>query len=162
MRGSAQQPVPGVNSDRVPTAITDVNNDQAKPKRYVTDKPKYTPERPATRMESAPRALKIFKKDVEKYDLTPGCRACTEVITGRDQQRHAITQNIPHSADCRARMIELMRQDEVDRTRVEKAEGRQARFKELPSSSSRQLLAAPVSSRQHLAVRISLIFIDFQ
>ena len=55
---------------------------------------------------------------------------CIEAITGRDDHRQVITQNLPHSNDCRARMTELMRQDEHDKVRVEKAEGRQAKFKE--------------------------------
>lgn len=124
MLGSAQQPVPGINSDKVPDGIVDDSKKLVKPQSHAPSKPRYTLDRPATRMASAPRALKIFKKDVDKYDPTPGCRACTEIITGRDAKRQEITQNIPHNADCRGRMTELMRQDPEDKLRVDKAEGR--------------------------------------
>ena len=130
MRGSAQQPVPGLATDKIPTGIMDASKCPVKPKAYAPEKPRYIPDKPATRMASAPRALNIFKKDVAKYDPTPGCRACTEVITGRDENRKSITQNIPHSQDCRARMTELMRLDEIDKARVSKAEGRKSRFQD--------------------------------
>ena len=65
--------MPGISSDIVPTAVTDADKNPVKPRNYIADKPRYVPEKLATRMASAPRALKIFKKDVEKYDPTPGC-----------------------------------------------------------------------------------------
>ena len=98
---------------------TDCDKRPVKPRAYPEDRVRYIPDKPATRMAAAPRALKIFKKDVEKYSPTPGCRACTEVITGRDEIRHTITQNIPHNNDCRARMTELMRNDDIDKARVD-------------------------------------------
>ena len=120
----------GINSDKIPTAISDKDKKPPKPKTYTKEIQRYVPSRPVTRMASAPGALKIFKRDVGKYDPTPGRRECTEITAGRGKHRHAITQNIPHSSDCRARMSELMRRDEVDRVRVEKAEGRQSKFEE--------------------------------
>ena len=114
MQGSVQQPGPGINSDKIPTAIVDQDKRPTKSRTHTAEKPRYVPDKPATRMAAAPRALKIFKQDVEKYDATPGCRASTEVITGRDSHRHTITQNIPHSNDCRAQMTELMSRDDTD------------------------------------------------
>ena len=135
IKGNAQQPVLGLHADQAPTGITDIDKRPVKPKVYASERPRYIIDKLATRMASAPRENNILKKVVEKYDLTAGCRACTEVITGRDGNRHTITQNLPHSSFCRARMTELMRQDETDKARVEKAEGRQSGFQEEVSAS---------------------------
>lgn len=130
MKGSVRQPVPGVKTDRVPIGIMDRTGKPVKQKSYSQSKTEHTAQKPATRLDAAPMALKIFQKDVDKYQPTPGCRACTEVITGRDENRQSIKYNVPHSQDCRARMTELMRQDLDDTARVERAESRQNKFKE--------------------------------
>ena len=129
MRASVQQAVPGGNFHKFPAGITGKGKHPVKTKacperlRCISDKL-------ATRLATAPPALKIFKEDVEKYDPSPGCSACTEIITGREDNKHTITQNIPRNNDCRARMTGLMRQDEDDKARLEKAEGRHAKFQE--------------------------------
>ena len=119
-KGSAQQLVLGLATDKIPTAITGEDKRLVKPRTYAQEKPRCIPDKPATGMTSAARALKIFKKDVEKYDPTLGCRECTDVITGRDANRESITQSTPHSNDCRARMIELMRRDDTHKARGDK------------------------------------------
>ena len=126
MWGSFRQPVPGIGNDNVPFRIADADECPVKAKMYPPSKPRYIFDKPAMRLASASEALKIAKKDAEKYDPTLGCRACTEVITGRDSNRHTITRDIPHISDCSTRMTELMMTDDIDRARVDKAERRLA------------------------------------
>ena len=130
MRGSVKQPVPGIRTDTVPTGIVDRTGKPTRTGTYKQDQPNEPTNKPATRLATTPMALKIFQKDVEKYQPTPGCRACTEVITGRSENRANIKHNVPHNQDCRARMTELMRQDLEDKERVERAESRQNKFQE--------------------------------
>ena len=80
--------------------------------------------------------MKIYEKDVKKYGETPGCRACTEILVGRDRGKSATTYLVPHNADCRARMTELMRNDEDDKHRVARTEHRQQRHAEEKDSAS--------------------------
>ena len=82
MRGSAQQPVPGIVTDKVPTGIIEDGRRPVKAKAYAAEKPRYVPDKPTTRLANAPSALNKVKTDFEKYDPTAGCRACTEIITG--------------------------------------------------------------------------------
>ena len=77
VKGTAAQPVPKRNIDRIPTAIFDKVGNPVKPRPVPDPVHKYKPEQPATRLVNEPRALKICKKDVEKYGATEGCQACT-------------------------------------------------------------------------------------
>ena len=107
MKGSVLQPVPGPNADKAPTGRVDENKCPVKAKAYAPERPRYVPDKLATKLATARKAPKIFRKDVENYDPTPGCRVRTEAITGRDNNRRAITQNLPHNNACRARTAEL-------------------------------------------------------
>ena len=80
-----------MSSDRIPIGIVDGKEREHTPK---ASKPKALVEpknKPATWFANAPRALKIFAKDVEKYEVTPGCRACTEIILGRNRGKGVAT-----------------------------------------------------------------------
>ena len=147
----------GINSDKVRTTITDTDGGPVRPRSYGPQRLTDTPERPKTSLATAPQALKIFQKDVEKYDATPGCRACTEVITGRANRKHAITQKIPHNQDCRARMPELMRNDEIDKHRVNRAEERQTRFREeIEASKGSEAPDEPPEADQEEDTKVTL------
>ena len=83
LRGSVQQPVPGTHSDRIPTGIVDSTGRTVKAQPSKAPVNKQPASQPSTRLARAPRARKVFEKDVHKYGATPGCRACTEVLLGR-------------------------------------------------------------------------------
>ena len=72
MKRSVQQFVLGINADKMPTGMMAKDRCPVKAKMYTAGRPQYIPERPATRSATAPRALKILKKDVDKYDPAPG------------------------------------------------------------------------------------------
>ena len=114
-KGTVQQPVPGSHNDRIPTGI--VGEDDKPVRTTASRAPKDVPPRsqPSTRLAKAPRAMKIFIKDVEKYGATPGCQACTEILIGRDRGKGTAKYIVPHSEDCRARMKMEMSQDPIDR-----------------------------------------------
>ena len=125
MKGSASQPVPGVLSDRIRTAVIDAEGRKAKTSPSKPASFKYVPKKGlATRLAKAPRALKIFKKDVEKYGPTLDCVACTNAIMARGSEPKGTSYITPNNSICRLRMAELVRGDEVDRFRVQKAEER--------------------------------------
>ena len=130
VKGSIAQPVPRHNSDRIPTAVLDREGKPVRSKHRPEMSHKYKPQQPATRLANEPRALKIFKKDVEKHGATGGCQACTEAIMDRSTAERAIRSLVPHNVECRLRMTELMRQDDVDKLRVNRVEERKNRFSE--------------------------------
>ena len=92
-----------------------------------TQNSKQPASQPSTRLAKAPRALKIFAKDAHKYGATPGCRACTEVLLGKNEGKCVSSYIVPHNDDCRAKMAIAMREGPVDAHRVGKVEGRKSR-----------------------------------
>ena len=71
------------------------------------------------------RRLYILKADVERLGPTPGCPGCTCVLLGESTQ-------VNHTEACRARMMELLAQDERGKARIEAHELRQRRRPEPP------------------------------
>ena len=51
------------------------------------------------------RNFRINGRSLEKYSPTMGCKGCENKMTGDDAR--------PHSSECRARLEELMREDDV-------------------------------------------------
>ena len=129
-KGATAQPVRRYNTDRIPAAVLDSTGKPVSNKPRPEPAHKYKPQQPATRLANEPRALKIFKKDVEKYGAIEGCQACTEAIMDRATASKALRYVVPHNAECRARMVELMKEDGVDKARVARVEGRNSRFQE--------------------------------
>lgn len=137
MKGSVQQPIPGTCFDKVRIGITDASGKIVKQTTHEpTTRKDQTLNRPSTSPTGAP-SPKDIQKDVGKYDATRGCRACTDIIVGRDDSRQATTNRIAHNEECHTRMAELMRKDDVDKIRVEKADGRQAWRQEEVASAGR-------------------------
>ena len=52
------------------------------------------------------RNFRINNRILEKYGPTMGCKGCENKMTGDDAR--------PHSSECRARLEELMREDDVE------------------------------------------------
>ena len=52
------------------------------------------------------RNFRINNRVLEKYGPTMGCKGCENKMTGDDAR--------PHSSECRARLEELMRGDDVE------------------------------------------------
>ena len=65
-----------------------------------------------------PRAFQIRKEDAEKHGYTRGCAGCSSWFRGLGRQ--------PHTAECRARFAELMK----DEARFQNAEKRKTEFEE--------------------------------
>ena len=55
----------------------------------------------------------IRKADVEKYTPTDGCPGCTCILLGQ-------CTVLPHTEECRARIVTLMQQDEEGKSRLSK------------------------------------------
>ena len=84
MKGTPWQPVPGSNRvELVPTIVADDSNEPI------------LQEQEGQAREVIPRSFQIFKADVERLGLTPGCDGCVAANRG------TIPRN--HSTDCRKR-----------------------------------------------------------
>ena len=69
-----------------------------------------------------PKRVQITKEVVNRFGATPGCLKCRGVVAGDRSYQY-----VHHSQDCRSRMENLMRQDDLFSKKLEAAEERQMR-----------------------------------
>ena len=72
--------------------------------------------------ERAPPRMYIKRADIERYGMTPGCRGCRDISTGKER--------VAHSDECRKRIREEMEKVPSGRARLERVEQKRARFDE--------------------------------
>eukprot|EP00971_Amphidinium_carterae_P035026 689667-Amphidinium_carterae.4 len=58
------------------------------------------------------KAFYVKRSNVERYGTTPGCRACLELLSNG-------TASVAHSAECRDRIVSLMREQRDPRVEVQ-------------------------------------------
>ena len=75
--------------------------------------------------EPIPRGTMIFKKHLEKFGFTPGCRKCTAILENRN-----VHPTLGHSPECRKRILEEMAKDEDFKFKVEAADKRKREYEE--------------------------------
>ena len=78
-----------------------------------------TGDEPRTASLPSLRAMRINKKDLDKYGYTVECRQCRHI-----EEYGVIKQGTTHSDGCRLRLVDAMKQDPVDCQRVEKFDER--------------------------------------
>ena len=107
--GSPQRPEPGSETRRVTTFA----------KKKLSGKPAQEDIRfqPPTDVIPEPRNAKLLKTDVEKYGASPGCPACRAIVAGKPWRS-------AHTALCRQRLETMMKDNEEDRSRVQRANDR--------------------------------------
>ena len=90
MRGTPWEPIPGQGEREVKSNVNIYNAP-------LHEAPRAAPEEvPQT------RRVKITKRDVERWGLTPGCTGCINASRGGESKNH--------NEECRARMEECMKQ----------------------------------------------------
>ena len=109
VRGVPWQPTPGIDSDRLPTAV------RRPPMAGDPD----APVPPCTEPGQIARRAKLTKEDFEKYGFTEGCIGC------RHTERHGKT-HYGHNELCRRRIERELMKDEPGRQRVEEGYARMA------------------------------------
>lgn len=89
------------------------------------------PDRPARVVLLPPEQRRVYirKQDVRKYGSTEGCPGCTCVLLDGPT-------TLPHTEACRARMVELMQQDDQGRERLEATGGESVRDRRLHNNQS--------------------------
>ena len=85
----------------------------------------------------------MFKKDVTKYESTRGCIACTEATMTRGSEPRGALRITPRSGVCRVRMAELMRDDAIDKTRVQKPKESMEKFEGVAFSCKKTMRQNP-------------------
>ena len=101
IKGTPDEPKPGVKSDMVPVYVKSQDNAKQKPDGKF-EAPTSTPHIPVV------RASNIYKGDVETHGPTPGCKACNAILIG-SERRH------PHSDECRLRFETIFQESEDPR-----------------------------------------------
>ena len=94
MKGTPWQPVPGGPDQRIPIRV--------RPPDQITAEEGEKVAKVAER-EVKSRALKIMKKDLDKYGYTVNCRGCDAAKMGEGQAAH--------STECRARITDKLTED---------------------------------------------------
>ena len=101
IKGTPDEPKPGVKSDKVQVYVR--NQDHIKPKPDGKfEAPSDIPHIPVV------RASNIYKGDVEVHGPSPGCKACNAILLG-SERRH------PHSEACRLRFENIFQEAEDPR-----------------------------------------------
>ena len=83
--------------------------------------------------EPIPRGAMIFRKDLEKFGFTPGCRKCTALLENR-----SVNPTLGHSPECRQRVLEEMRKDGTARQKVEAAEKRKKEYEDVVEQKKKE------------------------
>ena len=72
---------------------------------------------PPTPIDPVARKLYILRKDLEKHGFTPGCLGCASVRNGTQPQ-------LPHSDECRQRIMKEVEKTDDGKKRLQQAEER--------------------------------------
>ena len=104
------------------------------------------PERPE--VEAAPvevaelrphlKRVYLRQDDFDQYGYTAGCKACSYLRTGLDRQ------GVPHSEECRARVVQRLQETERGQQRIDAAKKREAEAKDRSDTSKRTHLQEEV------------------
>ena len=125
MKGTIWEPVPGSDSQHVPVSIDDTGvaqdeDDDKQPNETIDDEvPGDGPHK------FNYDKLHVLQKAIRKYGPSPGCPACG-VITRRGPASGRLGYN--HSATCRSRVTQMMRDDLGYRNLVQKQERQQEEY----------------------------------
>ena len=103
--GSPQQPQPGSGTRRITTFAKRKTDEDASRTEAKFEKP--------TIVIPEPRNVRITKSDVEEFGPTPGCAGCRAIAGGKSWRA-------AHSAECRVRMEEAMRNTEAGKQKLER------------------------------------------
>ena len=143
MRGTPWQPVPGKRSNRIPTQIVEGSEedeeqdeenagqeDQEFKIQVEIGEDEDVPKAKRPEFEdgnSEVRGMYVTRKDVDEFGPTPGCNGCRAIV-------NKWSSHMGHNSECRERMrMRLMERVEV-RRRVEEADERMKRSRELQKS----------------------------
>ena len=118
MRGVPWNPVPGKDDIRIPVDITEegvvVCDDDEVPSEKSDDE---LDEEQKTTLRGGPHKLHVSRKAIAMYGTTDGCAACT-AIKRLGHARGKLNYN--HSAECRERILNHMKDDPQYRSLMEK------------------------------------------
>lgn len=118
-RGTPRRPIPGVESDHIPTdEQTNFEPGAGEDEAIVANPKKEQAKMNVAREEEAPRRMYITKAVIGKYGKTIGCPGCVAVETGK----YAV-----HTRECHDRLREEMSKSEGGRRKLEEEQRRVAR-----------------------------------
>ena len=83
--------------------------------------------------EPRPHLKRVYLRqdDFDQYGYTAGCKACSYLRTGLDRQ------GVPHSEECRARIVQRLQETERGQQRIDAAKKREAEAKDRSDTSKR-------------------------
>jgi len=83
--------------------------------------------------EPRPHLKRVYlrQEDFDQYGFTAGCKACSYLRSGIDRQ------GVPHSEDCRARIVQRLQETERGQQRIDAAKKRESEAKERADTSKR-------------------------
>ena len=128
MKGTPWEPIPGTNSDKIPTVVGEsseagADEEEDLEKVQAEGKEDEEMEDDVEEQEEHMRELVkmyIKKADIRKYGMTPCCEGCRGIEVGKTR--------VVHSEACRQRIKEEMNKDDKGRVRLGKEEERQNRW----------------------------------
>ena len=114
-RGTAEQPVPGVSGDHIPSHINEqgraVADEEGDPKKEVIFDEEPDELNNPIRGDKFARQMYVTKASLKRFGRTQGCPACGDSRT-------------PHNTDCRARIRTILAEYGVGQTKLAEEEAR--------------------------------------